>query len=86
METTIKEALMALLAAIKESNGQAVAQRMAQLDDLLARGRGVLHPQLVHFLENRSYAKAAMLLGGASDIPVGVCGGRAGPRSPGGAA
>ena len=36
-----------------------------------------LHPQLLHFLERRSYAKAAMFLGGAEDIPVGVCGGRA---------
>jgi hypothetical protein len=44
------------------------------------QGREVLHPQLVHFLENRSYAKALMFLGGASDIPVGVCGGRAGSR------
>jgi hypothetical protein len=46
----------------------------------VARGRasGELHPQLVHFLENRSYAKAVMFLGGQTDIPVGACGGRAG--------
>lgn len=36
-----------------------------------------LHPQLVHFLGNRSYAKALMYLGGESDIPVGICGGNA---------
>ena len=45
--------------------------------DFLARGRTALHPQLVHFLENRSYAKAVMFLGGETDIPVGACGGRA---------
>lgn len=51
---------------------------MARLDSLVAEKRDKLHPQLVHFLERRSYAKALMYLGGESDIPVGVCGGRAG--------
>ena len=78
METQIKDALIALLAGIKAADGQAIADQMARLDDQLARGRHALHPQLVHFLENRSYAKALMFLGGESDIPVGVCGGRAG--------
>jgi hypothetical protein len=49
---------------------------MAALDDCLSEGRGILHPQLVHFLERRSYPKALMFLGGESDIPVGSCGGR----------
>jgi hypothetical protein len=78
METQIKESLISLLAAIKAADGQVVADSMARLDDSLARGRGTLHPQLVHFLENRSYAKALMFLGGETDIPVGACGGRAG--------
>lgn len=81
MENEIKHSLTALLAAIKQGDGQAVAQEMARLDDFLERGRTGLHPQLVHFLENRSYAKAAMFLGGEENIPVGVCGGRA-ARSP----
>jgi hypothetical protein len=51
---------------------------MSRIDFFLARGRAGLHPQLVHFLENRSYAKALMFLGGETNIPVGVCGGRAG--------
>jgi hypothetical protein len=80
METQIKNSLTALLAAIKASNGQTVADEMSKLDEYLGRGRGTLHPQLVHFLENRSYAKALMFLGGESDIPVGVCGGRAGRK------
>jgi FixJ family two-component response regulator len=78
METQIKESLTALLAAIKAADGQVIAEEMARLDDYLERGRAGLHPQLVHFLQNRSYAKAVMFLGGESDIPVGVCGGRAG--------
>ena len=77
METEIKASLMALLAAIKNSNARVIAAEMARLDDFAAQGRLTLHPQLLHFLERRSYAKAAMFLGGAEDIPVGVCGGRA---------
>lgn len=85
METQIKESLIALLAGIKAADGTTIAAEMVKLDDYLARGRGVLHPQLVHFLENRSYAKAVMYLGGESNIPVGVCGGRAGKTAPAGA-
>ncbi len=78
METQIKASLISLLAAIKAADGRVIADEMATLDDCLDRGRGVLHPQLVHFLQNRSYAKAVMFLGGETDIPVGACGGRAG--------
>lgn len=78
METQIKASLTALLAGIKAADGQIIADEMAKLDGYLEQGRGVLHPQLVHFLERRSYAKAVMFLGGEQDIPVGVCGGRAG--------
>lgn len=78
METQIKDSLNALLAAIKAADGPAVAGQMTRLDELLELGRGTLHPQLVHFLENRSYPKALMFLGGETDIHVGVCGGRAG--------
>ena len=78
METQIKDSLITLLDAIKASNAEAVAAEMAKLDGFLEQGRGSLHPQLVHFLEKWSYAKAVMFLGGESDIPVGICGGRAG--------
>lgn len=81
METQIKDSLIALLAAIKASDGQTVAEEMARLDEFLERGRAGLHPQLAHFLENRSYAKAVMFLGGDTDIPVGACGGRAGKKA-----
>ena len=78
IETNIKTSLTALLEGIAQSDGGVIAEEMARLDELLQKARGDLHPQLVHFLERRSYAKAVMFLGGESDIPVGICGGRAG--------
>lgn len=78
METQIKDSLITLLDAIKASNGTVVVDQMEKIDRFLNEGRAALHPQLVHFLEKRSYAKAVMFLGGESDIPVGICGGRAG--------
>ena len=76
-EPEIKTSLVNLLAGIKQSDGAMIAREMANLDAFLEQGRMQLHPQLVHFLGNRSYAKALMYLGGESDIPVGICGGNA---------
>lgn len=76
MEAQIKASLISLLSAIKVSDGPTIAAETARLDEFLERGRPGLPPQLIHFLENRSYAKALMLLGGETDIPRGVCGGR----------
>lgn len=76
METHIKAALISLFDGIKRTDGQLIAEAMVRLDTLLEEGRSALHPQLVHFIERRSYDKALMWLGGASDIPVGACGGR----------
>jgi len=77
MEKEIKTSLDQLLAAIKAGDAAVITAEMGRLDDYLARGRETLHPQLVHFLQNRSYAKAALFLGGTVDVPVGACGGRA---------
>ena len=78
MESQIKASLISLLDGIQRSDGPVIAREMARLDDLLAESRaaGGLHPQLDHFLGNRSYAKALMFLGGETDIPAGACGGR----------
>jgi hypothetical protein len=76
MEPEIKAALISLLDNIKRADGPGIGREMERLDDFLDRGRGELHPQLVHFLERRSYAKALLFLGGETDIPVGACGGR----------
>ncbi|MFM8337602.1 MAG: hypothetical protein ACKODK_18745 [Opitutaceae bacterium] len=80
MELEIKRSLEALLAAIAAGNGQIIAEEMVKLDDCLERGRPGLHPQLVHFLQNRSYAKARMFLAGDAEIPAGVCGGGRRPK------
>jgi hypothetical protein len=77
MEDAIKQSLISLLGAIKSADGEAVSVQMTVLEGYLEKGRGKLHPQLVHFLERRSYNKALMFLGGESDIPAGSCGGRA---------
>jgi hypothetical protein len=76
MEERIKESLIALMDGIKRADGASIESGMARLDALLEEGRSSLHPQLVHFLERRSYPKALLFLGGASDIPAGSCGGR----------
>jgi hypothetical protein len=77
MEPRIKESLIALMDGIKRADGDAINREMGRLERCLEEGRGALHPQLVHFLERRSYPKALMFLGGETDIPAGSCGGRA---------
>lgn len=76
MEEEIKKALVMLMEAVRKADGDSMATHIGTLDGLLDRGRGTLHPQLVHFLERHSYPKALMFLGGATDIPAGSCGGR----------
>lgn len=78
MEIQIKDSLVSLLAGIKGADAKLVAAEMVRLDGFLDQARNELHPQLVHFLQNRSYPKALMFLGGETNIPVGVCGGKAG--------
>lgn len=74
-EPEIKESLLRLAEAIKQADGAVMAAEMARLDDVVQRQRGTLHPQLVHFLERRSYPKAIMWLEGDANIPAGICGG-----------
>ncbi len=76
METQIKDSLIALMAGIKAADGPTISREMAALDETVKRDGATLHPQLAHFLERRSYAKALQFLGGAEDIPTGSCGGR----------
>ena len=75
MEDEIRKALAALHAAIQRSDGAAILAQTARLDELLARHRADLHPQLAHFLERRSYAKALAWLGGETPA-AGACGNR----------
>lgn len=76
MEQQIKESLIALMDGIKRADAAAISQGTRTLDALLEQARARLHPQLVHFLEQRSYQKAIMFLGGHAAIPAGSCGRR----------
>jgi hypothetical protein len=76
----VREALERFDAAVKRGDGAAISQVLSELERLLTAHRAELHPQLVHFLEGRSYAKALAYLGGESGFakpasPPGGCGG-----------
>jgi hypothetical protein len=73
MEQEIKATLVDLLDQIRRADGPGIGASLGKLDELLVRGRGQLHPQLVHYLEGRSYAKAVAWLGGEGGIPAGSC-------------
>jgi len=77
----IKAALIRFNSAIKNSDGAALSQALNEVEALLVAHRSGLHPQLVHFLEGRSYAKALAWLGAGDELaskpasPPGGCGG-----------
>jgi len=62
-------ALMAATTAIKEANAGATSAALDRIENFLGSHRIELHPQLAHFLERRSYAKALAWLDGGN--PVG---------------
>jgi len=76
MQERIKKSLMALMDGIKRADAQAVARETRALDGILDGAGEGLDPRLAHFLRNRSYAKALMLLGGDAGVPGGSCGAR----------
>ena len=55
-ETKIKAALIRFTEGIKNSDGPAISAALGEVEALLTAHRRELHPQLVHFLEGRSYA------------------------------
>ena len=76
----IRQALETFDSAVKNADGAGISASLTRLEELLATHRAELHPQLVHFLEGRSYAKALLWLGGESGFakpasPPGGCGG-----------
>jgi hypothetical protein len=80
-EAKIKAALIRFTGAIKNSDAGALSASLNEVEALLAAHRAELHPQLAHFLEGRSYAKALAWLGGGDELaakpasPPGGCGG-----------
>ena len=82
-ETQIKEALIRFNEAIKQADGPALSAALNDVEALLVTHREALHPQLRHFLEGRSYAKALAWLGAGEALqarpasPPGGCQGGA---------
>jgi hypothetical protein len=62
LKQRITEALMAVTSSVRGSNTDVLITAMESLDDILSKSRDRLHPQLRHFLENRSYQKALTFL------------------------
>jgi hypothetical protein len=78
-DAKIKAALIRFNDAIKNSDGSALSGALNEIEALLNAHRTELHPQLVHFLEGRSYAKALAWLGAGDELgakpasPPGGC-------------
>ena len=78
-EAKIKAALIRFNKAITNSDGAGLSSALNEVEALLARDRATLDPQLVHFLEGRSYAKALAWLGAGDELaarpssPPGGC-------------
>jgi hypothetical protein len=77
----IKHCLLRFQSAVKDGNGMELSAALAELDGLVALHRNELHPQLRHYLEGRSYAKALAWLGLDSSYarpssPPEGCGGK----------
>ena len=75
----IKDSLLRFNAAVKSGDRPGLSAALNELEAQLAAHRDQLHPQLLHFLEGRSYAKALSWLGGTSEFgrassPPGGCG------------
>ena len=81
VEDQIKAALIRFTGAIKNSDGMALSAALTEVEALCAVHGNELHPQLRHFLEGRSYAKALAWLGAGDTLgarpasPPGGCGG-----------
>lgn len=74
MQESIKKSLIALMDGIKRADSGVIARETRALDGFLqATGDGI-DPRLAHFLGNRSYAKALVLLEGGTAVPRGSCG------------
>ncbi len=75
METEIKALLIKLMEAISKSDAVVILDASAALDNYTVDHKGLIDPQLLHFLRQRSYEKALQFLSGVRLIPAGICGG-----------
>jgi hypothetical protein len=82
-EAKLRDALQRFDAAAKAGDGPGISAALNEVEALHAEHGRELHPQLAHFLEGRSYAKALAWLGGESGFgrpssPPGGCAGTPG--------
>lgn len=76
-EISLKTALEAYFDAVvsqKTDQPQDLMPSILKLDELSAHLPSTLHPQLKHYLQNKSYRKAYDFLQGESNIEKGSCG------------
>jgi hypothetical protein len=73
--TPVRESLAVLRLPTADAGGSArLLEALGRLDDLVAQYRGEMPADLVHYLERRSYDKAAQWCAGAGEIKRGSCG------------
>jgi hypothetical protein len=73
LQSEIRECLLSLVESMSTANGAAMIAGMERLDRFVSADGASLPPRLMHFLENRSYAKALDFLGGSGEVPRGSC-------------
>lgn len=73
LQSEIRECLLSLNESMNAANGAGMIAGMERLDRFVSTGAASLPPRLLHFLENRSYAKALDFLGGNAEVPRGSC-------------
>ncbi len=76
IEAQIKESLIKLQDAIAQADADQIKRSMAFIDGAVLEHKREIHPQLKHFLKNRSYVKALAYLNEEKEIPKGRCSGR----------
>ena len=78
-EAKIKAALIRFNESITKADGAALSAALNEVETLFEASRATLDPQLIHFLEGRSYAKALAWLGAGEQLaarpssPPGGC-------------
>lgn len=73
LQSEIRDCLLSLVESMSTGDGKDMVAGMERLDGLASNSGGLLHPRLMHFLENRSYAKALEFLNGSNAVPRGSC-------------
>lgn len=71
MKDEIRESLKAIVTPV-ENKGSDLVEALRTLDAIVSNHSRDLHPQMRHFLQNRSYEKALLWLDGGEPVK-GIC-------------